>query len=103
VGIRRAPAARFVPSRYTLPGRRGQALHESPAHSYTFQVQDYFFNTVSMTVNITVPPLAGSPPMPPDGRRAGILAARRDRRKKARRGRFPDFLPASGVAVQVVR
>ena len=35
-------------------------------------MQDYFFNTVSMTVNITVPPLAGSPPTPPDGRRAGI-------------------------------
>jgi RHS repeat-associated protein len=41
-------------------------------YSYTFEVQDYFFNTVSMTVNITVPPLAGSPPTPPDGRRVGV-------------------------------
>jgi len=41
-------------------------------YSYTFIVYDRFFNSVSQTINITVPPLPGAPPNPPDGRRVGV-------------------------------
>jgi hypothetical protein len=41
-------------------------------YSYTFIVLDYFFNPTSETMTITVPPLPGAPPTPPDGRRVGV-------------------------------
>jgi RHS repeat-associated protein len=41
-------------------------------YSYTFIAYDRFFNSVSQTITITVPPLPGAPPTPPDGRRVGV-------------------------------
>jgi len=41
-------------------------------YSYTFQVLDYFFNAVTMTVNITTPVTPGATPTPIDGQRIGV-------------------------------
>jgi RHS repeat-associated protein len=41
-------------------------------YTYTFIVYDRFFNFASQTITITVPPISGGAPTPPDGRRVGV-------------------------------